>query len=255
MSFDPIIAGDLTVRLAENTTEVEASQRLRYAVFCGEMGGSANAEVIRQQRDFDDFDNACDHLLVLHQGDVVGTYRLLRQEAMATHMGRYYSESEYDITPIRTYDGRVLELGRSCVRSDFRSRAVMQLLWRGIGAYVAAHSIDVMFGCASFAGDDPQQHALGLSYLYHFHMAPQAICPRALDNLYVNMNILPKEEINEIQAFKTLPVLLKGYLRLGGKVGDGAVLDHAYNTTDVSIVVQAHTVGEKYVARYTLDKR
>ena len=257
-AFEPISAGSLQVRLARTPAEVIASQRLRYRIFCGEMGGTMSPEVIEQQRDFDEFDDVCDHLLVIdneRSGDsaIVGTYRLIRSSAMRK-VGRFYTESEYDISAIRTYQGELLELGRSCVDVDYRNRAVMTLLWRGIGAYMGAYDIKAMFGCASFTGADPKEHAMALSYLYHYHLAPEDVRFVALPDQYVDMRMVPKDQINEKEALKLIPPLIKGYLRLGGKIGDGAVIDHACNTTDVAIVVQTDLVSEKYADRYTPEE-
>lgn len=247
-------AGNLEVIVAARAEDIEASQRLRYRVFFEEMGAMPTPEITRLKRDIDTFDDVCDHLLVVeHQANgtirVVGTYRLLRREGMRK-LGRFYSAGEYDISCIENYQGEILEVGRSCVDPDFRNRAVMQLLWRGIGAYVMRFNIELMFGCASFPGTDPKAHAAALSYLYHYHLAPAELQPRALPERYVEMNWMPKEQVNVKEAFSSLPALIKGYLRLNGYVGLGAVVDPEYNTTDVSIVVKTDLVTEKYAQRY-----
>lgn len=254
---DDLRAGTMEVFVASRTEDIEASQALRYRVFVEEMGAKATPEMQAARRDFDQFDAVCDHLLVAeHQPQggyrIVGTYRLLRREPMQK-VGRFYSESEYDISAIKKSGGNILEVGRSCVDPEFRSRAVMQLLWRGIGAYVNKFEIALMFGCASFHGIDPQAHRMALSYLHHYHLAPPELCPKALPDLYVEMNLLPKEEVNVKEAFANLPALIKGYLRLSGYIGQGAVIDRQYNTTDVSIVVKTDLVTDKYAARYGKD--
>ena len=247
-------AGNLEVIVATRPEEIEASQRLRYRVYFEEMGAIPTLEIAQSKRDMDAFDAVCDHLLVIeHQEDesvkVVGTYRLLRSEGMKK-IGRFYSDGEYDISPIRNYPGEIMEVGRSCVDPEFRSRAVMQLLWRGIGAYVNRFNIAMMFGCASFHGTDPKKHAVALSYLYHYHLAPEELRPTALKDRYIEMNVIPKESINVKEAFTSLPALIKGYLRLSGYVGLGAVIDPEYNTTDVGIIVKTDLVTEKYAHRY-----
>lgn len=252
--FAPIEAGPLTLRLAENEADVFAAQRLRYRIFCEEMGGVANLAVQQQKRDFDQYDDACYHLLVIDNnrvGDarVVGTYRLLTRANMPL-VGSFYTETEYDISPLKAYDGQIMELGRSCVEQKYRTRPVIQMLWQGIGAFIAAKEIELMFGCASFHGVNVKEHHHALSYLYHYHMAPPEIRPTALPTHYVNMNLMPKEEVVPRAALATLPPLIKGYLRLNGMVGDGAVLDYAYNTCDVSIIVQTDQLKQRYVSRY-----
>lgn len=252
-----LAAGTLEVCIASTQADVEAAQALRYAVFCEEMGAKPTEEMRRLSRDFDEFDAVCDHLLVIdHQPEggyrVVGTYRLLRRENMQK-LGRFYSESEYDISAIKNYDGPILEVGRSCVHPDFRNRAAMQLLWRGIGAYMGKFNIGLLFGCASFNGTDPEQHKQALAYLHHYHLAPEALRSVALPERFINMNLMPKEDINAKRAFASLPALIKGYLRLSGYIGHGAVIDHEYNTIDVGIIVKSNLVSDKYAARYGKD--
>jgi putative hemolysin len=252
--FAPIIQGNLVVRLAENSGEVEAAQRLRYRIFCEEMGASANQAVKTQRRDFDAFDDACHHVLVLDESRpeserVVGTYRLLTRSNMQK-LGHFYTETEYDIHMLKAYPGEIMELGRSCVEIPYRTRPVIQMLWKGIGAYVAAKEITLMFGCASFSGIDPKAHQLALAYLHHFHLAPEEIRPRALAQYYTDINLMAKEAIEPRAALAQMPPLIKGYLRLGGFIGDGAVVDYAFNTTDVSIVVKMQGMADKYTSRY-----
>lgn len=247
-------AGNLEVFIARTDKDIEQAQKLRYEVFFEEMGALPTPEITASKRDFDEFDAVCDHLMVVeHQPEggfkVVGTYRLLRREPMKA-IGRFYTDSEFDISPMRDYPGEILELGRSCVHPNFRNRAVMQLLWRGIGAYVTKFNIEIMFGCASFHGTDPKEHAMALSYLHHYHQAPPEVCPRALPSRFVDMNLMSKEAVDKKEGFNALPALIKGYLRLSGYIGAGAVIDREYNTTDVSIVVKSDRVTEKYAQRY-----
>jgi putative hemolysin len=250
-----IRAGNLAVHIATTPQEIRASQQLRYKIFYEEMGGTPSEEARAQKLDSDEFDNYCDHLLVLDyslpENQVVGTYRLLRREA-AKELGKFYSESEFNISPIKDVEGEILELGRSCVHENYRNRAVMQLLWRGIGAYVTQYDIKLMFGCASLFGTDVKAHALPLSYLYHYHLAPPELRTQALPHRYIEMNILPKESIDVKEAFAALPALIKGYLRVGGYIGKGAVIDPHCNTIDVGIIVKTDLVTEKYVQRYSV---
>lgn len=259
MTTEAVLEDDVTprgteIRLAQSPAEVLAAQRLRYRVFFDEMGAKPTPEMAAEGRDFDEFDEVCDHLLVIDnnsgaEAGVVGTYRLMRREHVAK-IGRFYSEAEYDISAIKAFDGNPLELGRSCVDAQHRTKMTMQLLWRGIAAYVFAHKIDVMFGCASLHGTDPQKLATQLSYLHHNHLAPEGLRTRALPDLYTSMDLLPKDAINPKRALVELPPLVKGYLRLGGFVGDGAVVDHQFNTTDVCVIVKTDLVSDKYFKHY-----
>ena len=252
--WDEIRAGNLAVHIATTPEEIKASQQLRYRIFYEEMGGTPSAEARKLKLDSDEFDSYCDHLLVLDYSlpanQVVGTYRLLRRSA-AQALGKFYSESEFNINAIKQQEGEILELGRSCVDVNYRNRAVMQLLWRGIGAYVAQYDIKLMFGCASLFGTDVKAQSLPLSYLYHYHLAPCELRTQALPGQYIEMNMMPKEIIIVKEAFSALPALIKGYLRLGGYIGDGAVIDPQCKTIDVSVIVKTDLVTEKYVQRYS----
>lgn len=252
---DDLPVGRLEVRLADSEAAIDAAQALRYRVFYEEMSAVPTPETAARHRDFDEFDEVCDHLLVIDHargpgaGAVVGTYRLLRHEVAKRH-GGFYSAAEYDISPLLAHPGRILELGRSCVDAAYRNRATMQLLWQGISAYVFEHDIALMFGCASLPGTDPDALAVPLSYLHHCHLAPPQLRARALPERYVDMNRLPPEEIDPRTALAGLPPLIKGYLRLGGFVGDGAVIDPQFNTTDVCVVVETERVTAKYYRHY-----
>ena len=258
--FPELRAGNLGVRVARTAPEIDAVQALRYRVFYGEMGAQADAATAALQRDRDMFDDVADHLLVLDHAigpgpeGVVGTYRLIKREA-AARVGRFYSADEYNIAPIVAFPGRILELGRSCVDAAYRSRVVMQLLWRGIAAYVFHYQIDLMFGCASLHSTDPDTLAAELTYLYYNHLAPPAVRPRALPHRFVEMRRMPSHLLDGRRVQAQLPPLIKGYLRLGGFAGDGAVIDLQFNTTDVAVVVKTDLVTDKYYRHYERQLR
>jgi L-ornithine Nalpha-acyltransferase len=250
-----IRSGPLQVRLAESAADIDAAQALRYRIFYERLGAQPLPEMARRRRDFDRFDEDCDHLLVLDHGigagadAIVGTYRLIRRET-AARVGGFYSAGEYDIASLVEFEGEILELGRSCVDPAYRQRPAMQLLWGGIAAYVFHYEIVLMFGCASLPGIDPEAIAMPLSYLHHHHLAPPALRPRALAERYVDMRRLEPRAIDPARALAALPPLIKGYLRLGGFVGDGAVIDEQFNTTDVCILVKTDLVTAKYSRHY-----
>ncbi len=262
----PVLAasGALEVRLAETDSEVEAAQRLRYRVFYEEMTAVPSPAMRETRRDFDRFDEVCDHLLVIDrslidedgQPAVVGTYRLMR-DVDAARVGGFYTSTEFDIAPMLTgieAGSRLLELGRSCVLKAYRSKpATMQLLWRGLMVYVARFSIDLMFGCASFAGTDPKALALPLSYLHHYHPMPDELRVRAIASQCVDMNLLPKDAIDPKEALRALPPLLKGYLRAGVCIGDGAVIDRQFGTIDVFIYCPVAKIDARYRNRFGMS--
>jgi putative hemolysin len=261
---DPLSAGirsgSLEVRLARGQAEIEASQALRYQVFYEEMSARPSPDMAAKRRDIDDFDAICDHLLVFdheHGGAdggpaVVGTYRLLRQDVAEQH-GGFYTAKEFDIDPLiarQPRGTRFLELGRSCTHADYRTKMAIELLWRGIMAYNIRHGIDVMFGCASLPGNDPDALALPLSFLYHQCLAPAEWCVRAHEHLFVEMNRIPKDEIDLKAALRALPPLIKGYVRAGAYIGDGAYIDRQFNTTDVLIILPIERVDPRYKERF-----
>jgi putative hemolysin len=258
--FGELRAGHLGVRVAETAAEIDAAQALRWRIFYQEMGAQPCANVAALQRDVDAFDAVADHLLVVDHAigpgpeGVVGTYRLIQQDA-AQQVGRFYSDEEYDLSTLVAFPGKLLELGRSCIAAEYRGRAAMQLMWRGIAAYVFHHQIDLMFGCASLPSSNPDDWAPELTYLYNNHLAPPALRPRALPARYVDMCRMDPANIDMRRALATLPPLIKGYLRLGGFIGDGAVIDHQFNTTDVAIIVKTDLVTDKYYRHYERQLR
>lgn len=253
-----IHVGTMEVRLAETPAEVDAAQALRYRIFYEEMSARPSELTARLHRDVDRFDEHCEHLLVLDHAlgggpaAVVGTYRFLRR-SRAARIGHFYSQDEYNIRRLLKGSEEIMEVGRSCVDVRYRRHQTMQLLWRGIAQYVQHHGVTLMFGCASFHGTDPDAHALPLSFLHYERMAPLGLRPKAVRGRYVSMRRLPREAVDPKAALAALPPLIKGYLRLGGFVGDGAVIDEQFNTTDVCVVVKTDWVTGKYIRRYYGD--
>ena len=259
------VSGALEVRLAETEHEVEQAQRLRYKVFYEEMSAVPSPQMRETGRDFDKYDDVCDHLLVVdrdaHDEDgqpmVVGTYRLTRKKD-ADKVGGFYTSSEYDLTPMLKglpADTKYLELGRSCILKSYRARpGTMQLLWKGLMAYVARFDIDLMFGCASLPGIDVAEMALPLSYLHHFHPMPEHLRVRAQPELFVDMNRMPADAIDAREGIRSLPAMLKGYVRAGCCIGDGAVVDRQFATTDVFIYFPVSGLDPRYKSRFGLVK-
>jgi putative hemolysin len=250
-------SGALEVRLATSAREVEEAQRLRYDVFYREMSAKPSPEMLATGRDFDEYDPICEHLLVVdHEdgGKIVATYRLMTSAGAARSKG-FYTAGEYDISAmLRARAGqKLLELGRSCVLKPYRTGPTMQLLWRGLLVYLIRNDIALMFGCASLPGTDPAALALQLSYLYHFHLTAEDERVRALPERYVSMNLIPKAEIVEADAQRALPPLVKGYLRTGASIGDGAVIDEQFSTTDVFIFLPVAKANPRLVSH--LKKR
>ena len=257
--------GSLEVRLTRRWRDIKLAQRLRYKVFYEEMSAIPTLRAELRRRDEDPYDAICDHLLVvdeaatpandawggLRRNKVVGTYRVLRQDVAERTLG-FYTQSEYDIAPLIAAKPhhRFMELGRSCVLEPYRNKRTVELLWHGLWTYVREQKVDVMIGCASLAGTDPDRHAMALSFLHHNALAPPEWRCRAHDRLYVGMDRLPKEKVDAKTALKALPPLIKGYLRLGAFVGDGAVIDRQFGTTDVLIILPVEKIDPRYFEHF-----
>ena len=250
----------LHVRLAETKAEIEAAQRIRYISFYEESAAIPTPAMRTERRDFDDFDAYAHHLIVVDPArkqdnlGIVGAYRMLTNEG-AQKAGRFYTSDEYDISHLLQAGNRVLEMGRSCVLEPYRSMAVLQLLWSGIARFISEHKIDLMFGCAcvTIGSTDVNAIAEELSLLYHNHLAAPDLCPRAVPNRYVNMNIIPRDKLDARRVFLKFAPLIKGYLRVGAMVGDGAVIDPAFNSIDVCIVMPTYMITDKYVRHFDVQ--
>jgi putative hemolysin len=256
-------AGPLEVRLAQTAAEVRQAQKLRYQVFYEEGSAIPNPARLLARRDIDSYDPICDHLLVIDHDSrergapaVVGTYRLLRQ-SLAENYGGFYTAGEFEIGPLlaRHRQLQFLELGRSCVMAPYRNKRTVELLWHGIHAYVSQNRCDVLIGCASIEGTDPERLALPLSFLHHYSRAPEIWHARALPGRYVDMNRMAKDAVNPKDALRALPPLLKGYLRLGAYIGDGAVIDEKFGTTDVLVVLPFSVIQKRYFEHFDLARR
>ena len=253
-----ISVGSLEVRLAENNLEIDAAQALRYKVFFEEMKAKPNLKQKKSKRDFDSFDHYFDHILVIDHNiagkitdKVVGTYRVNK----GNYEGKknfFYTSGEYNLDKLIKFSGNILELGRSCVDKNYRNGKTMQLLWSFIAQYVAKYDIKIMFGCASFPGIDVNTHSYALSYLYKKYLAPSNIRPIALKERFISMNINNGHENdkNFKNFISSIPPLIKGYIRLGAFVGDGAVIDHEFNTIDVCIVLPTAKIASRYMEHY-----
>ncbi len=245
------------VKLAEGAEEIAAAQRLRYRVFVEELGAETTPEQRALRREWDAFDAYFDHLILIDRDSpgedpldrVVGAYRLLRDDVARGGPG-FYGASEYDLDPILALGRPSLELGRSCVAREHRGGPAMHLLWNGLADYVLNRGIEILFGVASFPGADPAPYAEALAYLHRRHLAPNELRVRARSDAFVEMDPSGRGEIDEKQARKLIPPLINAYLRLGGFVGEGAFIDHRFNTVDVCVVMDTTKMTERYRAFY-----
>lgn len=243
------------VSIAQNICDVQAAQRLRYLVFVSELGGDGPLVDHDAQLEQDRFDAHAVHLLLrdttrAENDQVVGVYRLLTEKA-AVAAGRFYCESEYDLSRLKTSRLRLLELGRSCLHPDYRGGTAMMHLWQALADYVQAQEIDVLFGVASFHGTDLDRLAAPLSLLFHRHLAPEPFLVQAKGAGAVDFAPLPAEQIDRVAAMRDTPPLIKAYLRIGGVVGQGVFVDHAFNTTDVCLILPTSRISTRQKQIYS----
>lgn len=253
-------APDFELRLAQSDADLIAAQRLRYDVFVRELGGDGPLVDHANGLEQDAFDPFYDHLILFDHAregsPAVGVYRLLRGDKLNTTDGpdHFYSEAEYDLSALKGSGRKLLELGRSCLHSDYRGGAAMMHLWGGLATYVEEHGIEVLFGVASFHGTDINALKAPLSLLHHRHLAPEAIRVRAQPDTFQSMDLMSEADIDRPAAMRAVPALIKAYLRLGGFVGEGAYIDHEFNTTDVCLIIDMSLVNERSRAIYAGGK-
>lgn len=238
----------LHLRLARDDRDLRAAQRLRYAVFVEELGASGPLVDHDRRLEIDAFDARCDHLILVDPAregldDVVAAYRLLPSDRAAAG---FYTAAEFDLSALLATGRKLLELGRSCVHRDVRGGLAVARMWAGLADYVTDRGIEILFGPASFHGTDTRALAQPLSLLHRDHLAPPDLRVTAIGAAARSMDILPPDWIDTRAAMMAVPSLIKAYLRLGGCVGDGAWVDHAFNTTDVCLVMDTAHMSARY---------
>lgn len=253
--------GPFEIRLVATEKELRGAQKLRYSVFFGEGGAIATRTIAREQRDICPFDSICDHLIVTdtearsadgrRKARIVGTYRLLRRDIADVHHG-FYSQGEFDMRALlaKHPQTRFLELGRSCVHPEYRSKRVIELLWRGLWLYAKQHRVDALIGCASLPGIDIAALTLPLSFLHHFAQAREEWQVAAWPQGEATFTPLPKSDVDPRQGLASLPPLLKAYLRTGARFSRSAVTDRQFCTTDVFTVMPMTDIEERYNSHF-----
>ncbi|MBX9739252.1 MAG: GNAT family N-acetyltransferase [Beijerinckiaceae bacterium] len=256
------VVGQFEVRLATTKAEIRKAQRLRYKVFYELGGAHASPALSSLRRDICKFDRVCDHILIMdrtHVGKsgrikpkVVGCYRVLRDDVALKRLG-FYSRGEFDLGPMmRAHPGkRFLEIGRSCVHPKYRSKRVIDLLWKGLWTYALHHHIDIVFGCASFPGVDVRPFREALSYLHH-HAAPTSdFDVKPIPGRGFCTNLVGAGEMQAERVRDTLPPLVRGYLRVGARFSRGAVVDRQFGTIDVFTILFMDEIAARYSDRFT----
>lgn len=245
------------MKFAKTAEDIKAAQRLRYRVFVEELGSDGDMVDHDAALERDAFDPYYKHLMLIDPArsedpleQCVAVYRLLSGED-ADKVGRFYTEDEYDLTALKSSGKRLLELGRSCVAREYRGGTALYHMWNGLGKYAIDEGIDVLFGVASFHGTDVEKLAAPLSLLHHRHLAPPELRARAVEGHFQNMDLVPDANIERAPTMRCVPPLIKAYLRMGGTVGEGAYVDHAFNTVDVCLILDMAKISPRQREMYS----
>ena len=257
ISFIKIETENLIIKLAETSAEIKKAQSLRYSVFYKEKNAKADLSKKILRRDFDKVDRFADHLIVIDknisslQNNIIGTYRLIRGD-LANQYGGFYTSTEFDLSNIfRTYkNNQILELGRSCIHKKYRNGATVNLLWKAIANYVSIYDIKILLGCVSFPGTNVMNFSDELGYLKRNHSLQSELSVKSLDVNIYPINNSKNKNVSDLKLFIKLPPLIKGYLRVGGKVSESYFVDYDFNTIDLCLVVQTNDINNKYKKKF-----
>ena len=208
--------GEFEIKITTDPREIVQAQRLRFQVFNLELNKGLKSSY-ESGLDIDEFDPFCSHLIVrdLKSDEVIGTYRMMLGAQARQHLG-FYSEKEFDLSRIKSLDGELLELGRSCARKDYRDRALLPLMWEAIVEYVRAHRVRYLFGCGSLYTTDVAEISAIFALLKSKYYAPDRC--RVEPVAGCRFDRLSEPHLNgadESALFQKLPSLIKGYLRIG----------------------------------------
>ena len=247
--FKPIF----DVKLAESRNEIKLAQKLRYKVFFSERIHSPILNIGNFRRDSDKFDNYADHIIVkfrkskFSKAKVIGTYRLLKQ-SVADKKSGFYSCDEFNLDNLlnsKIYKN-MLELSRSCISQKFRNKNVLKLMWNEIYRYINENNIDALFGTASFLDTNINKIEDQLIYLNNNYKMSENIKVNALTNYKVKVDYEKKIDIN-LKLVSRLPTLIKAYLKFNATIGEGAVIDKKFKTTDVFVFLPIEEINKDYV--------
>ena len=249
-------AGRYQVRFAGNQAEIEAAQALRYRVFYEEKHGQPNDEMVANKRDIDQWDANGFHIIVLdthaldtdaldagakQSNKIVGTARLFHKDCLKPEQ-HFYTEETFNLDKLHARFSNSVEISRFVIDPAGRGGAILMLLWKYGMNFIRSNNIQVVFGCASFSGADVNKHRPILNYLYENHLAPESLCPVPKTNDYIDLETLFQPNADWADAQRSIPTLLRGYIKLGAKISDAAIIDPAFNTVYVSIYVETENM-------------
>lgn len=225
-----------SARLAQNPTEVQAAQSLRFEVFNLELHEGLEGSYA-SRLDADPFDPVCDHLIVEHlpTRQIVGTYRLQSGSVAKAHLG-YYCAQEFEFAPFEPLRGEIIELGRACVHRQHRNLVVLGMLWKGIADYARTRRAHFLIGCSSLTSQDPAVGASAFAQLCRKHLVEPRWRTHPLPAFECSLESLAAET-------PPIPKLLRAYLALGAKICGPPALDHQFKTIDFLTLLDIRTLS------------
>lgn len=262
--------------LSSNEFDVYCTQSEQIPALLHEIGRvreqnfRAVGEGTGKSLDLDEFDKDYLHLFVWDREKqrLVGAYRLglVDQVTQKRGLDGLYSRTlfHYDQRFLNKM-GIAVEMGRSVIAAEYqRSMSALLLLWKGIATYVSRHpEITHLFGPVSISNDYSQQARQLLAQsmtLHHYdaesahYVAPSNPLPNSTWNTSLLTSLgdlqLLSRVIARIDQGKGVPVLLRQYLGLNGKLVCFNVDPAFNNALDGLIVVDLRSVETKTLARY-----
>jgi putative hemolysin len=245
IKLDPVLVKNkkFLVKLASSYQELEEACHLRYLVFKKELGYLAN---LASDLDIDQFDYCCFHLLVLdiEENEVIATCRLRLIEP-EMDISLTYSRQEFSIKGLEKRQERIFEVGRACVLSGHRSGSALAMMHQGMAKLVEILNVRFMLGCASM-----HETSSEVGWAVYKELEEEGFYSNKLDaspteNYQLPLN-LPIKKLTHQELFKVLPPLIKGYLRMGGKIVSPPALDREFGSIDFLIWLDSKQLPLKY---------
>ncbi len=243
---------NFVTRLAVGQDDLGAVQRLRYNVFVEELGAAGSGIDHNTRQEKDRFDKHAEHLMLLDlsrpkDDQLVGVYRLLDEKSSIETNG-FYSQSEFDLGPLVLSGKRLLEAGRSCLHADYRNGPALHHLWSALARYVLDNEYEVLFGVASYPTSDIEKIAGSLTYLSQHYLAAPELLVQSKDTQF----LAPTCQTDRLAAMRQTPALIKAYLRLGGRIGQGAYIDREFGTIDVCMILDVTALTDDTIQNFRL---
>ncbi len=234
--------GRYIARLAETPADLRAARELRWLCFVRRNGAPPGGNTM----DADDLDDDCGHILIedISTRQLVCCFRFLPLSSGA-EIASSYSARYYNLSALESFDGPMVEMGRFCVHPDRYDPDVIRIAWAALTRYVDEGGIDMLFGCSSFVGTEPETHADAFAMLKERHLAPRRWWPRVkAPRVFRFARALRLRKPDPRRAMAAMPPLLRSYLAMGGWVSDHAVVDPALQTMHVFTGVEIRAIPQ-----------